>query len=100
MMTQPLTWQSVFFIWAWVGCLQDNYTLSSGTFTLLVRQGNDRNNKKMILESYNNVNLDPFSPRYVAKVIGDQKLTYNSSTEQIDITGEYPNASRYIRVKN
>jgi phage tail sheath protein FI len=73
---------------------------SSGTFTLLVRQGDDRNNKKMILESYNNVNLDPFSPRYVAKVIGDQKLAYNSSTSQIDITGEYPNASRYIRVKS
>ena len=73
---------------------------SSGTFTLLVRQGNDRNNKKMILESYNNVNLDPFSTRYVAKVIGDQKISYNSSTEQLDITGEYPNASRYIRVKS
>ena len=73
---------------------------SSGTFTLLIRQGNDRNNKKMILESYNNVNLDPFSTRYVAKVIGDQKLAYNSATNQLDITGEYPNASRYIRVKS
>jgi len=73
---------------------------SSGTFTLLVRQGNDRNNKKMILESYNNVNLDPFSTRYVAKVIGDQKLAYNAATNQLDITGEYPNASRYIRVKS
>ena len=73
---------------------------SSGNFTLLVRQGNDRDNKKMILESYNNVNLDPFSPRYIAKVIGDQKLAYNSSTNQLDITGEYPNASRYIRVKS
>jgi len=73
---------------------------SSGNFTLLVRQGDDRNNKKMILESYNNVNLDPFSTRYVAKVIGDQKLAYNSSTNQLDITGEYPNASRYVRVKS
>ncbi len=73
---------------------------SSGTFTLLVRQGDDRNNKKMILESYNNVNLDPFSPRYIAKVIGDQKLAYNSATNQLDITGEYPNSSRYIRVKS
>lgn len=73
---------------------------SSGNFTLLIRQGNDRANKKMILETWNNVNLDPFSPRYVAKVIGDQVLSYNSSTEQIDVTGEYPNASRYVRVKS
>ena len=72
---------------------------SSGTFTLLVRQGDDRSNKKTILESYNNVNLDPFSTRYVARVIGDQNLSYNSSTQQIEVSGEYPNSSRYIRVK-
>ena len=72
---------------------------SSGTFTLLVRQGDDRSNKRTILESYNNVNLDPFSTRYVARVIGDQNLSYNSSTQQIEVSGEYPNSSRYIRVK-
>ena len=71
---------------------------SSGTFTLLVRRGDDRTNQKLILETWNNISLDPYSSRYISKVIGDQKLTYDPSNEQIDVTGEYPNQSRYIRV--
>ena len=71
---------------------------SSGTFTLLVRRGDDRTNQKLILETWNNVSLDPYSPRYISKVIGDQKLVYDPANEQIDVTGEYSNKSRYVRV--
>ena len=71
----------------------------SGTFNLLVRQGNDVSNKKIILESFNNVSLDPLSSNYISKVIGNQVAAYNSSTNQVETSGEYPNNSRYIRVK-
>jgi hypothetical protein len=73
---------------------------SSGTFTVLIRRGDDRTNQKLILETWNNVSLDPYSSRYIAKVIGDQKLDYDPTNEQIDVTGEYPNQSRYVRVKS
>jgi len=73
---------------------------SSGTFTLLIRQGDDRTNKKQVLETFNNLSLDPYSERFISKVIGDQKLSYNSTNEQLEITGNYPNASRYVRVKS
>jgi hypothetical protein len=73
---------------------------SSGTFTLLVRRGDDRTNKKIILETWNNVSLDPYSSRYISKVIGDQKLVYNPANEQIEVTGEYANKSRYVRVSS
>ena len=73
---------------------------SSGTFTVLIRRGDDRTNQKIILETWNNVSLDPYSSRYISKIIGDQKLAYDSVNEQIDVTGEYPNKSRYIRVKS
>ena len=72
---------------------------SSGTFTVLIRRGDDRTNQKLILETWNNVSLDPYSSRYISKVIGDQKLAYDPVNEQIDVTGEYPNKSRYVRVK-
>ena len=72
---------------------------ASGTFTVLVRRGDDRTNQKIILETWNNVSLDPYSSRYISKVIGDQKLAYDSVNEQIDVTGEYANKSRYVRVK-
>lgn len=71
----------------------------SGTFNVIVRRGDDRTNDKTVLESFNSVNLDPNSTRYIAKVIGDQVVTYDSVNNQIDIiTGSFANASRYVRV--
>ena len=75
-----------------------NSSQDDGNFTLLVRQGNDNDNNKIILESWTNLSLDPKVDNYVAKVIGDQYYTYNSIENYIEITGSYANASRYIRV--
>jgi phage tail sheath protein FI len=72
----------------------------SGTFGLLIRQGNDNNNNKIILESYTNLSLDPKSPNYISSVIGDYTYNYNSVNVQIELSGSYPNASRYVRVKS
>ena len=44
--------------------------------------------------------MDPNSENYVAKVIGDQKLSYDSVNNQITTTGDYRNNSRYVRVKS
>lgn len=73
---------------------------SSGTFSLLVRQGNDTSNSPIVLETWTNLSLDPKAPNYVSKVIGDYTLNYNSTNNQIEISGSYPNASRYVRVKS
>ena len=73
---------------------------SSGTFSLLIRRGDDITNKKIILESFNNLSLDPNSNNYVAKAIGDQKLTYDSVNNQMAVTGDYTNNSRFVRVKS
>ena len=78
-----------------------NSNTSSGTFNVLIRQGNDNNSAPVVLESWNNLSLDPNSSRYISRVIGDQVLEYNPTTVQIDIsTGSFANQSRYIRVKN
>jgi len=77
-----------------------NLNTGSGTFNVLVRQGNDTTNNKNILESFNGVNLDPNSNRFISLVIGDQKLLYNSVNNQMELTGTYPNISRYVRVKS
>lgn len=77
-----------------------NYT--QGTFTLLVRSGNDNNAQKNILETWTNLTMDVNQPNYIARVIGDTKpvYTYSQTDGQgyIDYIGDYPNASRYIRV--
>jgi len=77
-----------------------NSSTGSGTFNVVIRRGNDTTNTPIVLESWNNVNLDPNSSRYIAKVIGDQVLNYNPSTNQMELSGSYPNNSRYVRVKS
>ena len=76
-----------------------NSNTGSGTFNVVIRRGNDTTNNKVVLEAFNSVNLDPNSPRYISAVIGDQTLNYNSSTVQMELSGSYPNASRFVRVK-
>jgi len=75
---------------------------NKGTFTVLVRAGNDNIKRKQILESFNNVNLDPNSPNYISKVIGDQNQTVGTdgTTKYLTLSGDYPNKSRFIRVKS
>jgi hypothetical protein len=75
---------------------------SSGTFSLIIRQGNDTTTNPSILETYPNLSLDPNSPNYIARVIGDQKLTIQTdgSTSYLQYSGSFPNASRYVRVKS
>ena len=68
-----------------------------GTFTITVRDYADTNKKKIVLETYSNVNLDPNSPNYIARVIGDRKLSINS-LGKITETGDWINNSKYVRV--
>ena len=77
-----------------------NADTASGTFSLLIRQGSDNTNDPVILETWTNLSLDPFAPNYIAKVIGDYDLNYNGTTNQITVSGSYPNASKYVRVKS
>jgi phage tail sheath protein FI len=72
----------------------------SGTFTLLIRRGDDITNEKVILETYANVSLDPEQSNYVARVIGDtyQQITTNGDETYLETIGNYPNASRYVYV--
>jgi hypothetical protein len=76
-----------------------NSNTGSGTFNVLIRRGNDTEANKTVLESWNNLTLDPNSNRYISQVIGDQVLNYNSSTNQMELSGSYPNMSQYVRVK-
>lgn len=77
-----------------------NADTASGTFSLLIRQGNDNTNNKTILETWTNLSMDPTAPNYVARVIGNQTKTYNSVDNQVEIGGDYPNNSRYVYVSS
>ena len=74
---------------------------NQGTFNLIIRQGDDKRDDKFILETFNGVNLDPDSPRYISKVVGDQVVAYDATLNQTIISsGDYANNSRYVRIKS
>lgn len=78
-----------------------NVNTGSGTFTLVVRRGDDNDNQKNILETWANMSLDPQQSNYVARVIGDLKPVYqldSGGNPYIAYTGSYANASLYVRV--
>ena len=77
-----------------------NSSTSSGTFDLLIRQGNDTTTSPIVLETWTNLSLDPTQANYVAAVLGDQVQNYNSTTNQITVTGSYTNRSNYVRVSS
>ena len=80
-----------------------------GTFTVEVRRVNttdipnspysseDTDQTPDIIETYQNVNLDPNSPKYISRVIGDRFQTVTDAGD-VKINGDYPNMSQFIRV--
>jgi hypothetical protein len=77
-----------------------NRDTSSGTFSLLIRQGDDNANNPIVLETWTNLSMDPTAPNYVSRVVGDQYRQYNTVDNQIEVIGTYPNNSRYVYVSS
>ena len=64
-----------------------------GTFALQVIKHGD----EIVLEQYDNLTLDPLSPNFFAKRIGD-RWTEIDSNGKLTTYGDYPPVSKYIRV--
>ena len=76
-----------------------------GAFTVVVRSFSDTDKKKSIIETFANVNLDPNSPNFISRVIGDRKRTIGdgrngTTVGKITEVGDWVNNSKYIRITN
>jgi hypothetical protein len=69
-----------------------------GSFTILVRAFGDTDQRPVVLESFANLNLDPDSPNYIARRIGDRYKVVSDSGV-VTINGDYDNVSQYIYVE-
>jgi hypothetical protein len=68
------------------------------TFTVTIRSFSDTDRRKVVLETYNNVNLDPASPNFIARRIGDRYFTIGSDGKMTEY-GDYAPRSKYVRVE-
>ena len=83
-----------------------------GTFSVVVRRVDtakipnsifgqnvqDSDVRPNIVEEFQGVNLDPNSPNYIKRVIGDKYITVDANGK-LESNGDYPNASAHIRVE-
>ena len=69
------------------------------TFDVLVRQASDTDQTPVYLEQFTNVSLDPKSVNYIARRIGDRYPDYNETLDKVELKGNYPNISNFIRVE-
>jgi uncharacterized protein len=80
-----------------------NPNINQGTFSLVIRQGNDSSIQQSIIETWSPLSLDPYSPNYIEKRIGNQSETIiqdpSSGEFYTQLSGSYPNKSAYVRVK-
>ena len=79
-----------------------NVNNKKGTFTLLIRAGNDNIKRKQTLETFSNLTLDPNSTNYIGKVIGDQRFTVRSDdgTKYLQLSGSFPQKSKFVTVES
>ena len=75
--------------------------INNGTFTLIIRRGDDSTTSPSILETWGPLSLDPFSSNYIEKIIGNQtqNIANDGADFYLQISGSYSNNSSYIRVK-
>ena len=70
-------------------------------FTVSVRIGTDTDEDPTVLESFNDVNLDPSNKNYIARVIGDRKAAFDLTQDPPEVlyNGDYPNKSQHVRIE-
>ncbi len=68
-----------------------------GSFTVTLREFSDTDKRKTVIETFTNLSLDPASPNYIARTIGDKFITIDGNGK-ITENGTFQNNSRYIYV--
>jgi hypothetical protein len=79
-----------------------NVEVAKGTFSIIVRRGDDNQNNKNILETWTNLSLDPNQANFISRQIGDEKPVYvaaaGTENAYVQLTGSFAGGSQYIRV--
>lgn len=70
-----------------------------GSFSVVLRHIMDTDNKVQVMERFDNCNLNPASPNFVARKIGDMYAEWDINNKRLRSYGEYPNNSKFVRIE-
>ena len=68
------------------------------TFTVAVRKMADSDAKVLVLEKFSNLNLNPASPDYIGRRIGDKYTSFDTIERRLKEYGQFDNQSDFIRM--
>ena len=71
-----------------------------GTFSVVLRSLTDTDSNPVVIERFDNLTLDPVSPKYVEKAIGNQYYVWSESERRLRLYGDYPNQSKFVYVSD
>ena len=74
-------------------------TTDYGTFSVVLRSISDTDNAVQVMERYDLCSLDPTSPDYVARKIGDKYTSWDTTERRLKTYGEYDNQSKFVYVE-
>ena len=69
-----------------------------GSFSVVLRRSQDRDEDPQVLERFDNLNINPNSENYIGRRIGDRYLVWDADNRRHRQYGTYPNVSVYVRV--
>tara|TARA_R100000808_G_scaffold25069_2_gene61239 strand:- start:1912 stop:4917 length:3006 start_codon:yes stop_codon:yes gene_type:complete len=69
-----------------------------GTFSVILRYLKDTDNNIQVMERFDNLTLDPASPDFIARRIGDMYTAWQEPDRELRVYGEYPNKSKFVYV--
>ena len=69
-----------------------------GSFSVIIRDLQDTDNRPSIIERYDGVTLNPAADSYIAKRIGDKYMVYDENDKRLVEYGEFENKSNFVRV--
>jgi hypothetical protein len=70
-----------------------------GSFSVVIRKINDTDNRPVVVERFDNLNLNPASEGYISKKIGDRYEEFDAASRTNTIRGSYANRSNLVRVE-
>ena len=69
------------------------------TFSVIIRKYSDKDKSPSIVEQFNGCTLNPDSPNYISRVIGDRYPQYNETLDKVELLGNFSNISDYVRME-
>ena len=74
-------------------------TSAFGSFSVVLRKIMDSDNKVEVVERFDDCTLNPASPNFVARKIGDKYNEWDSTNRRLRGYGEYSNNSKFVYVE-